>query len=80
MDQINYMAMVTLLLLGVIVFAVGKDETGIRREGALSCGRVQSAKGQSSWPGENNSGNGCTHQPGTAALLGRSKRAGIHGC
>lgn len=79
MDQINCMAMVTLLLLGVFVSG-RKAEINIRRGSIISCGPVQSANGHNSWPGDKNSGNGCTHQPGTAVLLGRSKRERIHGC
>jgi len=78
MDQINCLALATLLLLGVIVFAVGKKaEISTRRQFALSCGPGQSANGSNPWPGNDNSGNSCPHQPVTAALLDRSKRGKI---
>ena len=79
MDQINCMAIATLLLLGVVVFAAGRKEESKRRS-IISCGPVQSANGHNSWPGNGNSGNGCTHQTVSAALPGRGKREKTHSC
>jgi hypothetical protein len=81
MDQINWLVIGILLLLSVIVFTVGKkDETGGKKEGIISCGPAQSANGHNSWPGNDNSGNDCTHQTVSAALPGRFKRVKMHGC
>ena len=81
MDKINCIAIGVLLLLGVGVFTVGrKDEISSKRKDAISCGPVQSASGHNSWPGNDSSGNSCTHQAVSAAMLGRSKRDKVHGC
>ena len=81
MNQINGMAFGTLLLLSIVVFTVGKkEEISSKKRTALSCGPVQSASGHNSWPGNDNSGNSCSHQPVNAALPGRFKRVKMHGC
>lgn len=79
MDQINCMVIGILLLLGV--FVVGrKEEINSRRGGIISCGPVHTANGHNSWPGNENSGNGCAHQTVSAALPGRFKRLKVHDC
>jgi hypothetical protein len=77
------MAFGTLLLLSIVVFTVGKKEEisiSSKKRNVLSCGPVQSANGHNSWPGNENSGNGCSHQTVSAALLNRLKRDKMHSC
>ncbi|AEW00043.1 hypothetical protein A4D02_29100 [Niastella koreensis] len=81
MDKIYTTVIGTLLLLGVAFGAIGKkDVNSFKKERVISCGPVQVAREHSSWPGENNNGNSCSHQPVSAALAGRFKRGKTHGC
>jgi hypothetical protein len=80
MNKMNCIAIGVLLLLGAGVFTVGrKDGISSKKRSAISCGSAQPA-GEHPWPGNDNSGNGCTHQTVTAALFGRLKRDKMHAC
>jgi hypothetical protein len=81
MDKIYTTVIGTLLLLEVAFFSIGnKNAISIIKERVISCGPVQVAREHNTWPGENDNGNGCSHQPLSAALPGRLKRDKTHSC
>ena len=81
MDKIYKTVIGTLLLLEVAFGVIGKkDVNSLKKERTISCGPVQVTREHNTWPGENNNGNGCSHQPVSAALAGRVKREKTHSC
>ena len=79
--QLYCMTVVMGLLWYVIVFATSPQQSlRSKKEKAISCGRLQPVTEHNSRPKGDNSGNGCTHQVASAALLCRVKREKIHDC